>query len=123
MIILEQVKNNFPERLVFLRKQNNLSQYQFAEKLGCSRGLIANYEQGRREPDYNMLLTIASFFRVSVDYLLGKSEKVEYSYSDDDLEVLKSVRSLKGESQLDLRKYLELLQLKDLTTTRTEKKK
>jgi len=60
-----------------------------------------------------MLLTIASFFHVSVDYLLGKSEKFEYSYADEDLEVLQSVCSLKGESRQDLKKYLELLKLKD----------
>ena len=105
--------NHFHERLKLLRKRNNLSQYKLADKLGCSRGLVANYEQGRREPDYNMLLTLAAFFHVSVDYLLGKSENIEYYYSDEDLEVLTSIRTLDGESRQDLKKYLKLLELKD----------
>ena len=64
----------FKDRLVFLRKELNLTQYQLAEKLGFSRGQIGNYEQGSREPDQETLLKIASFFDVSVDYLLGKSD-------------------------------------------------
>lgn len=65
-------KHQFPERLVELRKSKNLSQYSLAEKLGFTRGQIANYEQGTREPDYTTLIEIADFFAVSTDYLLGR---------------------------------------------------
>ena len=61
----------FGKRLASIRKKRGLSQYQLADKLGFSRGQIANYEQGKREPDYQTLIKIAEFFDVSTDYLLG----------------------------------------------------
>ncbi|MGB9661917.1 MAG: helix-turn-helix domain-containing protein [Moorellaceae bacterium] len=63
----------FPYRLVQLRKERGLSQYQLANLLGFSRGQISNYEQGTREPDYDTLKKIADFFNVSTDYLLGRT--------------------------------------------------
>lgn len=65
----------FGERLASLRKRKGLSQYALAERLNFSRGQLANYEQGKREPDYNTLQKIADFFEVSVDYLLGRTDK------------------------------------------------
>lgn len=61
----------FSERLKKLRKAKNLSQYELADRLGFSRGKLANYEQGTREPDFVTLEIIANFFEVSTDYLLG----------------------------------------------------
>jgi len=58
------------ERIASLRKKRNLSQYDLAERLGFSRGKLANYEQGSRQPDYDTLKSIADFFDVSVEYLL-----------------------------------------------------
>lgn len=63
------------ERIAKLRKQRNLSQYELAERLGFSRGKLANYEQGTRQPDYDTLLKIADYFNVSTDFLLGKTDE------------------------------------------------
>jgi len=62
----------FGERLAQLRKQKGISQYKLAELLGMSRGQIANYEQGAREPDFYTLQKFTDFFEVTVDYLLGR---------------------------------------------------
>lgn len=59
------------KKIAELRKKRGLSQYQLAKELGFSRGKLANYEQGSRQPDYETLSLIASYFNVSVDYLLG----------------------------------------------------
>jgi len=64
----------FGKRLAELRTQKGLSQYELARALGFSRGQIANYEQGKREPDFATLITLANFFQVSLDYLLGRTE-------------------------------------------------
>lgn len=63
-----------PVRLKEVRKKRKLTQYQAAEKMGLSRGQLANYEQGSREPDYDTLLKIANFYNVTTDYLIGKSD-------------------------------------------------
>ena len=64
----------FGKRLATVRKKQNLSQYALADRLGFSRGQIANYEQGKRQPDYETLIKIADFFGVSTDYLLGVTD-------------------------------------------------
>ncbi|WP_226544994.1 helix-turn-helix domain-containing protein [Bacillus thuringiensis] len=65
------------KKIAELRKNQQLSQYDLADRLGFSRGKLANYEQGQREPDYDTLKKIADFFEVSTDYLLDRTEKKE----------------------------------------------
>lgn len=67
-------KNLFAKRLSGLRKEMGISQYKLAELLGYSRGLIGNYEQGSRQPDYDTLINLCNFFKVTVDYMIGNSE-------------------------------------------------
>ncbi len=56
-----------------LREENGYSQQEIADKLKISRGSVSNYEQGTREPSFEMLETIADLFNVDMDYLMGKS--------------------------------------------------
>jgi len=62
-----------------------ISQYELAERLKFSRGQIANYEQGTREPDFYTLGKIADFFQVSTDYLLGRSNDATPTQAVDDM--------------------------------------
>lgn len=64
----------FGQNLAKIRKSRKLSQYDLAEKMGFSRGQIANYEQGTRQPDFETLQKFADFFEVSTDYLLGRTD-------------------------------------------------
>ncbi|SHH06487.1 helix-turn-helix domain-containing protein [Tepidibacter thalassicus] len=63
----------FSERLKQLRKSMKLTQKELAEKLGLSPGAIGLYEQNRRTPDIELLNKIATYFDVTVDYLLGRT--------------------------------------------------
>lgn len=67
----------FKDRLVQLRKDMNLTQEGLAERLGYSRTAISAWEIGRNEPSYADIIKIADFFRVSIDYLLGKEDTVK----------------------------------------------
>ncbi|KFL63756.1 helix-turn-helix transcriptional regulator [Bacillus cereus ATCC 10876] len=64
----------FGTRLHTLRKERKLRQEDMAKQLGIARTTYAMYEQGNREPDYNTLIKLATFFEVSIDYLLGTTE-------------------------------------------------
>lgn len=77
----------FGKRLASLRKQKGLTQYELADALGFSRGQIANYEQGSREPDFETLQKIARFFQVSTDYLLGLTDAPTPYYLEQHHEV------------------------------------
>lgn len=64
----------FAERLKELRKEKNLSQQQMAEILFIKQQSYARYEKNTSEPSYEMLVTIAKYFKVSIDYLLGVTD-------------------------------------------------
>lgn len=57
-----------------LRKEKNLTQKQLADKLGIKQSTIASLEIGRREPSNELMLDIATFFDVSLDFLNGLTE-------------------------------------------------
>lgn len=61
----------FSDKLKELRKKRGLTQIQLAEILNISKSAIANYENGSRKPKDNLLWKkIASYFNVTVDYLM-----------------------------------------------------
>ena len=57
----------FGTRLHTLRKERKLRQEDMAKQLGIARTTYAMYEQGNREPDYNTLIKLATFFEVFID--------------------------------------------------------
>lgn len=73
-------------RIKYLREKSNLSQKEFAKKIGVSNTVLSRYESGDRKPDYEILQTIADYFEVSTDYLLGRTDKQEptSTLQDDD---------------------------------------
>ncbi|MBE0467201.1 MAG: helix-turn-helix transcriptional regulator [Candidatus Desulforudis sp.] len=50
-----------------------LSQVALAQKFNISQSAVSAYEVGRKTPPVDMLVGLASYFGVSVDYLLGIS--------------------------------------------------
>ena len=57
-------------RIAALRKESGLSQAELAEKLQISASAMGMYEQGRREPSAQMLVSLAQTLGVTTDYLL-----------------------------------------------------
>ena len=62
---------SLPEKLLFLRKQNGLTQMDLAEKLNVSRQAISRWEVGTAAPSTDNLKELSNLYDVSVDYLLG----------------------------------------------------
>lgn len=62
---------SFAVRLKKLRNARNVTQQDLADYLNVTRPTIAGYETKGKEPDYNTLFLIASYFDVSIDYLLS----------------------------------------------------
>ena len=61
-------------RIKQLRIEFGFTQADLAKKLKISDRAIGYYENGEREPDNKTLLTLAELFKVSVDYLLGRTD-------------------------------------------------
>lgn len=65
------------ENLKRARENAGLTQTQAAQKIGVSDGTYKNYEQGKREPNGDKIVTIANAFGVTTDYLLGRPDAKE----------------------------------------------
>ncbi len=62
---------NFAEKMIELRKQQNLSQQDLADRLGVSRQAISRWETGAVQPLADSVKSLAQVFQVSTDYLLN----------------------------------------------------
>ena len=60
-------------RLKQLRKERGVSQIKLAIDLDTSQNSISRYETGERQADYAMLIKIADYFDVLIDYLLERT--------------------------------------------------
>ncbi|MDB7083005.1 helix-turn-helix transcriptional regulator [Erysipelatoclostridium ramosum] len=65
---------DFAQRVKQLRKNKHLTGEQLGNVLGITKTGISYWENGRSVPDNEMLLKLADFFDVSIDYLLGKTD-------------------------------------------------
>ncbi|WP_294579141.1 helix-turn-helix domain-containing protein [uncultured Thomasclavelia sp.] len=62
-------------RLVKLRKENNLSQEALANKLGISRQAVSKWERAEASPDTDNLIMLAKIYNVSLDELLQTNQE------------------------------------------------
>ena len=85
----------FASKLKQLRSISRISQTKLAKDINVSRSCLANYESGKRFPGADILEIIASYFKVSVDYLLTPHSSVffERDHSYDISELLKEISS------------------------------
>lgn len=65
---------NTGKKIQKLRKENNLSQEQLAEKFGVSRQSVSKWESDQSVPDIYNIIQLSSLFGVSTDYFLKDSE-------------------------------------------------
>lgn len=91
-----------------LRKQKSLSQQAIANYLQITRQAYSNYENGKREPDYETLLKLSEFFDVTVDYLT-RGETPTAPLTDPEQQLLDLFRQLNGEGQREAVKLVGML--------------
>lgn len=60
--------------LKLIRKQKKYSQLKVAMELSISREALSYYENGKRNPDLQMLRRLSEYFDVSIDFLVNGKE-------------------------------------------------
>ncbi|MBP3402186.1 MAG: helix-turn-helix transcriptional regulator [Clostridia bacterium] len=60
--------------LRMVRKQKKLSQVKVAMDLNISREALSHYENGKRNPDIQMLRQMSDYFKTSIDFLINGKE-------------------------------------------------
>ena len=64
-------------RLLALRKEKKLTRQMVADSIGISQRTYQRYENAEREPTISVLVLLADFYGVSMDYLAGRTDKRE----------------------------------------------
>ncbi|MEI3515346.1 MAG: helix-turn-helix transcriptional regulator [Angelakisella sp.] len=60
-----------------LRKEKGLSQIAVQMQTGIEQALISKYENGERVPPTETLMQLADFYGVSMDYIMGRTDRKE----------------------------------------------
>lgn len=65
---------SFASRVKELRTSKGLTMEQLAKEIGSTRATISNFENGQRKPSLDMVIKLAEYFQVSLDYLVGRTD-------------------------------------------------
>ena len=71
------LRKNFSSRIALLRKEAGLSQDELGKAVGVSPDAISTMERGKRLASMDVLVALADYFSVSLDYLTGRSDTRE----------------------------------------------
>ena len=69
------MKTKLSVKLSELRREKGLSQRQAAAELGISQALLSHYENDAREPKLEFVIKACEYYRVTADYILGRTNE------------------------------------------------
>ena len=99
---------SFGEKIKELRKKNNLSQAELADKIGVTQKTICNYENGTRFPKGQKIINgFADIFDVSIDYLLNDTDidenenNIDIEYTEEFISSAKENFGYKGKKEAE----------------------
>ena len=87
----------FAEKLKKLRKsKEGLSQAKLADALGVTQQAVGRWEKDLNNPDHDILVKIADFFKVSLDYLEGREDSHGYYIDKETAEIANALKEGDG---------------------------
>lgn len=96
------------ERIRKLRRELDLTQEKFAERIGIKRNTIATYESGRNEPVDSVVALICREFHVNEEWLRNGTGEMFAQDSEDELQTLTEKYSLSPADRVLIEKYVSL---------------
>lgn len=106
------MSDNFSSMLKYLRERAGISQAGLAKAIGVTPASIGLYEQGRRQPAFEIEEKIADYFNVDLNTLRGITSD---NYTKEEKELVTSYRKLSHQQKTVLRYMLYALALSDDT--------
>lgn len=64
---------NLSGRLMHLQEERNIPKKHIANAIGISVVAYYRYERGERKPTLDILIALANYFNVSIDYIVGRT--------------------------------------------------
>lgn len=75
---------SFATRLKLLRKSKGLTLEQLGNDINSTRATLSNYETESKRPSLDMVIRLADYFQVSIDYLVGRTDDPTFHRSKKD---------------------------------------
>ncbi len=111
------MENTLGKRMRSLRDKKDLKQNKVAEMLDITPFQLSRYESGKTKPDPEMIASIANYYDVSTDYLLGRSDEPrmtadeEFEAFANDPELERWYRKLPESEEEDLQKLRRMWEI------------
>lgn len=96
------------DRIRKIRRDLDLTQQEFADRIGIKRNTIANYETGRNEPIDSVVSLICREFGVNEEWLRDGIGDMRVPDPDNELEALAKKYKLTAADQMLIEKYVSL---------------
>ena len=107
----------FYQRLRDLREDSDKTQKNIADHLGILQGEYQRYASGEREIPFHMVIELAKFYDVSIDYIAGltndKRGLTVSSLSDSETALINSFRTLSAQDQGRILERIDFLKGKN----------
>ena len=104
----------YSKRLMELRENSELKQYEIAKILNIYKGLYNQYETEYEIIPIKHLNTLANYFDVSIDYLFGLNDKLNYKSSNCEIDAIKvgeRLKEFRKENKLTQEKLAKILNM------------
>lgn len=96
------------ERLKKVRKDRGYTQVSLAEALGVSKGSVAMWETGKRNPEFETLDALLTLLDVRYDYLTGKSDEEGHNNQTEESKKQIAAWTIEDDISEGVMKYLSL---------------
>lgn len=96
------------ERIRKIRRDLDLTQQEFADRIGIKRNTVANYETGRNEPVDSVVSLICREFHVNEEWLRNGNGEMFAQDSEDELRALTEKYSLSAADRILIEKFVGL---------------
>ena len=96
------------ERIKKVRKNNDLTQQQFAEKIGSTANVLTNYETGRRNPSNSVINNICKTFHINEEWLRTGDDAMFFPTPTSALDLLAEEQHLTHGDYVFIEKLLKM---------------
>lgn len=96
------------DRIKEIRRKNNLTQQEFANKLGIKRNTIATYETGKSNPSDSAVVLICKEFNISEDWLRNGKGEMSNPTAESELDALTKKYGLSYNARILIEKFINL---------------
>lgn len=101
------VREQLAARLKFFREKVGMTIYEVGEKIGKSGKTVSAWENGRGQPDADMLLTLCDIYKIeSIAALYGEADSALSQLSSDELYIIKVFLTFNAEGQEKVLSYI-----------------